>query len=87
MGKSLGIVSLIFGIIGLSSALLLIIPMTLPIVILWYAPLVFSVVAIICGGIGIKKDDSPGLAIAGLILGIIGITLWLISFIMSLLFR
>lgn len=86
MGKALGIVSLVFGIIGLLSALLLLFPMPLPVVILWYVPLLSSIIAIICGGIGIKKDDSPGLAIAGLILGTLGIIFWLIPFIMILLF-
>ena len=75
MGKALGIVSLIFGIIGviiISINLIfgmfffldLILGMTLLII-----ALSSSIVAIVCGGIGIKKDDSPGLAIAGLVLG------------------
>ncbi|GAH01535.1 unnamed protein product, partial [marine sediment metagenome] len=36
-----------------------------------------SIVAIVLGGLGIKKDDSPGLAIAGLVLGSLCVILWL----------
>ena len=35
------------------------------------------ILAIIFGGIGIAKDDSKGLGIAGLILGIIALILWI----------
>ena len=75
MGKALGIVSLNFGIIGVIIIVINLIfgmfffldvflGMTLLIIALGS-----SIVAIVCGGIGIKKDDSPGLAIAGLVLG------------------
>jgi len=75
MGKALGIVSLNFGIIGaiailinLIFALFFFIDAFLGITTMIIA-LSSSIVAIVCGGIGIKKDDSPGLAIAGLVLG------------------
>ena len=75
MGKALGIVSLIFGIIGVIIILInLIFGMFFFLnVLLGMTTLIIalssSIVAIVCGGIGIKKDDSPGLAIAGLVLG------------------
>ena len=75
MGKALGIVSLNFGIIevifivinlifGMFFFLDAFLGITSLIIVL-----ISSIVAIVCGGIGIKKDDSPGLAIAGLVLG------------------
>ena len=57
MGNTFGIIALIFGIIGLCCG--------------WFLSFfgfVFPVVAIVCGAIGIKKDDSSGMAIAGLVL-------------------
>jgi len=84
LGKTLGIISLVFGIIGLISIIFAFYP--LPFVVLWYTPLISSVVTIICGSIGIKKDDSPGLSIAGLILGLIGVIIWVIALIMVILF-
>ena len=75
MGKALGIVSLNFGIIGviiivinLIFGMFFFLDVFLGITLLIIA-LSSSIVAIVCGGIGIKKDDSPGLAIAGLVLG------------------
>lgn len=76
MGKALGIVALVFGIIGIATSLISFIPT--PFVILWYVPLTTSIVGIICGGIGIKKDDSPGLAITGLVLGSVGFIIWIL---------
>ena len=76
MGKALGIVALVFGIIGIATSLISFIPT--PFVILWYVPLTTSVVGIICGGIGIKMDDSPGLAITGLVLGSVGLIIWIL---------
>lgn len=83
MGKALGIVALIFGVIGIVSSLISFLPT--PFVILWYVPLATSIVGIICGGIGIKKDDSPGLAITGLVLGTVGLIIWIIFFVIFLL--
>lgn len=86
MGKALGIVSLIFGIIGMIISFFIMVAMMvvssrivggfLFLAFVLYFP---NIVAIICGRIGIKKDDSPGLAIAGLILGSIGFIITLIA--------
>ena len=77
MGKTLGIIALIFGIVGVLIIFISFFPT--PFVIFWYVQVTAPIVGIICGGIGIKKDDSPGLAIAGLVLGSIGLILWGIS--------
>ncbi|MHA1190740.1 MAG: hypothetical protein ACTSP9_00420 [Promethearchaeota archaeon] len=62
MANTFGIIALIFGIIGLCCGW-----------IISYIGIVFPIVAIVCGAIGIKKDDSSGMSIAGLVLGIISI--------------
>ena len=92
MGKALGIVSLNFGIIGaiailinLIFAMFFFIDAFLGITIMIIA-LSSSIVAIVCGGIGIKKDDSPGLAIAGLVLGSIFPILVVFSIILTPIF-
>ncbi|MHA1671868.1 MAG: hypothetical protein ACTSV5_15040 [Promethearchaeota archaeon] len=64
MSNTNGIIALIFGLVGLCCAWLIPIP---------FVPWLFPIVAIIFGIIGISKDDSSGMAIAGLILGIISI--------------
>lgn len=80
MAKYLGTISLIFGIIGIIVSLLTFVPM-----LYWgfsalaFPPYFPNTIAIICGGIGIKKDDSPGLAIAGLIIGGVGLLFALIA--------
>lgn len=65
----------IFGIISLICALLAwILPW-----FYWRIWLIWlPILAIIFGGIGIAKDDSKGLGIAGLILGIIALIVWII---------
>ena len=77
MGKALGIVALIFGIIGMIISLVQMVNELSwwppPFSVLAFFPYFPNIVAIICGSIGIIKDDSPGLAIAGLILGSIGL--------------
>ena len=45
----------------------------------------FRIVAIILGGIGISRDENKSMAIGGLILGIIGIVIFLFSGLISLL--
>ncbi|MFX0074588.1 MAG: DUF4190 domain-containing protein [Candidatus Hermodarchaeota archaeon] len=66
-----GIIALIFGILGLFTVL----------------PIVGSILGIVFGAIGRRKDDDGRLATAGFILGIIGLVawsifyLWLFSFI------
>ncbi|NVM16515.1 MAG: zinc ribbon domain-containing protein [Candidatus Lokiarchaeota archaeon] len=60
-----GVVALIFGLLGLFGVL----------------AIVGSIVGIVLGAVGRKKDDDPRMAIAGLILGIIGIVIWIAFFI------
>ena len=60
-----GIIALIFGLLGLFSVV----------------PIVGSILGIVFGAIGRKKDDGPKMAIAGLILGIIGIVIWVAFYI------
>ena len=49
-------------------------------------PIVGSIVAIITGSVGRSKDYSPGLAIAGLVIGIIGLIFWVIGITFVVLF-
>ena len=56
-----GIVALIFGLLGLFGVI----------------PVVGSIVGIVLGAIGKSKDDDPRMAKAGLIIGIIGIVVWI----------
>ena len=74
MGKALGIISLIFGILGLVVGWLL--GLFIP-----FGSYILPGVAIVTGIIGIIVQDSKGMAIAGLILGVIGLVLgWVIIF-------
>ena len=66
MSNTMGAISLTFGILGLCCAWL--IEIFIP-----FVSILFPIIAIIFGAIGIKKDDSNGMAIAGLILGIISL--------------
>lgn len=78
MGKTFGALALVFGLIALvvGWALMLFVPFGDYIV---YA---LAVLAIIFGIIGIVKDDSKGMGIAGLILGIIALILgFIIAFV------
>jgi len=69
MGKTFGILALIFGILGFFAWILfLLIPVTLP-----YSGFYVPGAAIVFGIIGIIVDDSKGMAIAGLVLGCIAI--------------
>lgn len=68
MSNSFGIVSLIFGIIGLCGGWLIGVFLPIP-----YIGYLFPGVAIVFGIIGIIKDDSHGMAIAGLVLGIVSL--------------
>jgi hypothetical protein len=73
MSNTNGIVALIFGIIGLCCGWAL--------AFFYFSGFVISAIAIIFGAIGIKKDDSSGMAIAGLVLGIISLVCELILFV------
>ncbi len=56
-----GTVALIFGLLGLFGVI----------------PIVGSIVGIVLGAIGKNKDDDPRMAKAGLVIGIIGIVVWI----------
>jgi hypothetical protein len=71
MGKVFGLIGLIFGLIG-------IIGIWFITFYFYFGPVLIGILAIIFGGIGIAKDDSKGLGIAGLVLGIITIIIWVI---------
>jgi len=60
-----GIVALIFGLLGLFGVI----------------PIVGSIVGIVLGAVGKNNDDDPRMAKAGLILGIIGLVVWIAIFI------
>lgn len=81
MGKVLGIVSLVLGLVSLALGVITIAILT-PFVFGFIA-LITSVSGIICGAIGIKKDDKAGLAIAGLIISSIIIVLWIFNMIIG----
>ena len=83
MGKVFGILALIFGL--LSYVMWIIFAMFLP---LPYSAWYFPVAAIVFGIIGIAVDDSKGMGIAGLVLGIIAIPfiLFVIPILMVLFF-
>lgn len=72
MGKTFGALALTFGLIALLVGWL----------IMWLVPFgdiimyVLCVLAIVFGIVGIIKDDSKGMGIAGLILGIIALICW-----------
>ena len=84
LGKVFGIISLIMGLIGLA-----LIPIFIWVFVIPFFGLIFWIVvgiAIVFGIIGIAKDDSKGLGIVGLILGIIAIVLrFVIPIILALL--
>jgi len=71
MGKALGIISLIFGLLGLLVGWVL--GIFLP--FLPFGELYFSVVAIVCGIVGICVQEKKGMAIAGLVLGMVAFVL------------
>ncbi|MFX1497875.1 MAG: hypothetical protein ACFFBH_10135 [Promethearchaeota archaeon] len=82
MGKTFGIIALLAGLAGVILLALLYIGFFLaPILIFPYIGLIIIIagaLGIIFGIIGIAKDDSKGLGIVGLILGIIAIALYFI---------
>ena len=84
MTKIYGIMSLVFSIISLIMQIP--IPMQVPNTAFLISALILSIVGIIFGGFGIAKDDSRGVAIAGLILGVIGVLFpigWLINILLA----
>ena len=57
--------ALIFGLLGLFGVI----------------PIVGSIVGIVLGAVGKKSDEDPRMAKAGLVLGIIGIVVWIAFYI------
>ncbi|MFX0075418.1 MAG: hypothetical protein ACFE96_08250 [Candidatus Hermodarchaeota archaeon] len=74
MSKVFGILSFVFGILGICVGWIL------WIILKDWGGFLLPSFAIIFGIIGIIKDDSKGLGIAGLILGIIGLIIEIIIF-------
>jgi len=73
MGKVFGALSLVFALVSLLAGWAIVIFLfPYGMYIMWVLP----ILAIIFGIIGIVKDDSKGLGIAGLIIGIIALILW-----------
>jgi len=79
MAKTFGIISVVSGIISI--ALIGLNTMRSPMPIILIPAMIVAVVGVIFGGLAITKDDSTGLGIAGLILGIIGIAFPIWAFI------
>ncbi|MFX1380386.1 MAG: hypothetical protein ACFFA4_14975 [Promethearchaeota archaeon] len=77
MGKIFGLLGLIFGLIGIIGVWFITF-------FFYFGALLIGILAIVFGGIGIAKDDSKGLGIAGLILGIITLIIWFIWPILAL---
>ncbi len=78
MGSGFGIVSLILSIIGIGTLFLRFIFFNF--FFIGPAGIVFFVLAIIFGIIGIAKDDSKAPGIIGLIIGIVGAIIWVVGF-------
>jgi len=74
MGKTFGALALVFGLVALLAGWAVMIFLPFGDYILY----ALCGLAIVFGIIGIIKDDSKGMGIAGLILGIIAIFLWVI---------
>ncbi|MFX0048949.1 MAG: hypothetical protein ACFE8G_12390 [Candidatus Hermodarchaeota archaeon] len=72
MGKTFGALALVFGLIALLAgwAIMIFVPFG------DYIMYALCGLAIILGIVGIIKDDSKGMGIAGMILGIIALILW-----------
>ena len=78
MGKVFGVLSLVFGLLALLAgwAIQIFVTIAMGPTIATYMLYGICGLAIVFGIIGIIKDDSKGLGIAGLILGIIALILW-----------
>ncbi|NHJ24149.1 MAG: hypothetical protein EAX89_06215 [Candidatus Lokiarchaeota archaeon] len=67
MGNTFGIIGLILAIVALCVSWIIPIPFSV-----W----IFPILAIVISAIGIAKDDKNGMAIAGLVIGIIALVCW-----------
>ncbi len=74
MGKTFGALALVFGLIALLAGWAFIIFVPFGTYILY----ALCGLAIVFGIIGIIKDDSKGMGIAGMILGILALILWVV---------
>jgi hypothetical protein len=74
MGKTFGALALVFGLVALLAGWAIIIFLPFGDYILY----ALCGLAIVFGIIGIIKDDSKGMGIAGMILGIIAIIFWVV---------
>lgn len=83
MGKVLGIISLVFGLVSLVLTLLYYLIDTLGFLNILFVYLAAGLAGagIICGVIGISKDDKPGLAIAGLVISSISMVIFIVRFV------
>lgn len=89
MGKALGIIALVFGIVSLALSLFSnVFSIVSPFLnsLLTLISLGLAVAGIICGAIGIPKDDKAGLAIAGLIISSITIITFIAPFFLRIYF-
>ena len=81
MGKTFGALSLVFALIALLAGWAIMFWVPFGDIIMY----VLCILAIVLGIVGIVKDDSKGMGIAGLILGIIALicypVLWAIIFV------
>ena len=81
MGKALGIIALVFGIVSLALSLFsYALAISFLFFLLTFISLGLAVAGIICGAIGIPKDDKAGLAIAGLIVSSIAVIAFIPDF-------
>ena len=80
MGKALGIVGLVLGAIGIVLAILLGMVVYRLTLIFLIPTFVIAAIAIVFGIIGMVKDDSKGIKIAGVVLGAISVGLILSVF-------
>ncbi len=74
MGKVFGIISLVCGIIAFALTPLgyFAVPLFLRFTLLFATPALAGT-GLVCGGLGLAKDDSKGLAIAGVIVSTVAI--------------
>ena len=74
MGKMFGILALVFGLVsfGMTPIGYFAVPLFLRIILLIVTPALAGA-GIVCGILGILKDDSKGLAIAGLIISSVAV--------------
>jgi hypothetical protein len=76
LGKTFGVLALVFGLVAV-----ILVPVFFFVFYFAYGSYVFYALAglaIVFGIIGMIKDDSKGLGVVGLILGIVALVLWFV---------